>query len=151
MKKIAILTLLFTLACTTTLLSAQVQSTHTPPDPATIAQHRVAFLTTLLSLNSTQQQQATTIFTAAATSGLSIRSQIKTARQSLATAVKSNDSAGINQQSSTIGGLVSQLTSTMATAKAAFYQILTPDQQNKLSQLESQRHGMGFKGMRGEF
>ncbi len=127
------------------------QTTQTPPDPATIAQHRVTFLTTLLSLNSAQQQQATTIFTGAATTALSLHSQMKSARQSLSTAEQNNDTASITQLSSTIGGLVTQMTSTKANAKAAFYQILTPDQKSKLTQLESQRHGMDFKGGRGEF
>jgi Spy/CpxP family protein refolding chaperone len=82
---------------------------------------------------------------------LSLHSQMKTARQNLATAEQNNDTAAIGQISSTIGGLVTQMTSTVANSKAAFYQILTPDQKTKLTQLQSQRHGMGFKGMRGGF
>ncbi len=151
MKKTATIALFLMLAFATSLLSAQTQTSRTPPNPATIAQHRVTFLTTLLSLNSTQQQQATTIFTGAATTALSLHPQMKTARQSLATAEQNNDTAAINQISSTIGGLVTQLVSTKASAKAAFYQILTPDQKAKLTQLESQRQAMGFKGKGGRF
>jgi Spy/CpxP family protein refolding chaperone len=161
MKKIAIFTLLLALACAPSLLLAQTSgtttgttatgTTHTPPSPATIAQHRVNYLTTVLSLTPAQQQQATTFFTEAATTASSVFPQIKTARQSLATAIKSNDTGQINQLSSTIGGYVTQLVTAQATAKAQFYQILTADQQSKLTQLESQRQGMGFKGMRGIF
>jgi Spy/CpxP family protein refolding chaperone len=131
------------------LLSAQAQTSYTSPSPATIAQHRVSYLTTVLSLTPAQQQQATTIFTTAATAASGIRPQMKTARQSLATAVQNNDSASIASLSTTIGGLVGQLVSAKATANAAFYQILTPSQQSTLTQLQSLRHGRGFTGMRG--
>lgn len=109
-----------------------------PPDPATFVQHRVDRLTTLLSLNSTQQQQATTIFTNAATAENSLRTSLKTAHQSLQEAVQKNDSASIDQASATIGNLTAQMTSAQAKADAAFYQILTPDQQTKFTQAESQ-------------
>jgi Spy/CpxP family protein refolding chaperone len=149
MGKTAIGTLLFTLACATTLLSAQTQTTHTPPSPATIAQHRVSYLTTVLSLTSEQQQQATTIFTNAATTASGLHTQIKTARQNLATAVQSDDTGTINQISTTIGNLLAQEISNQANANAAFYKTLTSDQQSKLTQLKSERHGMGFMGRRG--
>ena len=147
MKK-TITTILLMLACATSLLFAQPQTTHTPPSPATIAEHRVSFLTTLLSLTPAQQATATTIFTNAATTASGLRSQLKTAHQSLTTAVQNNDTAGINSLSTTIGGLVAQLVSAQATAKAAFYQTLTPDQQSKLTQLAGERHGMRFMRMR---
>jgi len=51
--------------------------------------------------------------------------------------------------SSVAGNLVAQEISNQANAKAAFYKTLTPDQQSKLTQLESQWHGMGFRGIRG--
>lgn len=148
MRKTAIVTLLVTFALATTLLSAQTQ-THTPPSPATIAQHRVTYLTTLLSLTPQQQQQATTIFTNAATTTSGLRSQLKTARQSLTTAVKNDDTASISQASTTIGNLVAQMISNDATAKAEFYKTLTADQQSKLTQLMSERHQMGFRRMGG--
>jgi Spy/CpxP family protein refolding chaperone len=143
-RKTVIVTLLLTVVCATTFLSTQ-----TSPSPVTIAQHRVSYLTTLLSLGSAQQQQAMTIFTNAATTASGLRTQMKTARQSLATAVKADDTATISQASTTIGNLVAQEISNQAIAKAAFYKTLTPDQQSTLTQLESQRHGIGFDGLRG--
>jgi Spy/CpxP family protein refolding chaperone len=111
-------------------------------------QHRIAFLTTLLTLTTAQQQQATTIFAAAATAAAPLHTSMKAARQALQTAVTGNDAATIDTNAATIGSLTSQLTSVEAKASAAFYQILTPEQQTKLTQFESQGHG-GFGGAMG--
>ena len=129
---------LIALAVASTLLIAQTP----PPSPATMVAHRVDFMTTVLNLTSAQQQQATTIFTNAAAAESGVHESLKTARQSLKTAVTNNDSAGIDQEAATIGSLTAQLTSLQAKANAAFYQILTADQQSKLAKLESQ-HGPG--------
>lgn len=102
-----------------------------------MVQRRVSMLTTLLTLTTAQQQQATTIFTNAATADATVFSSMKTARQNLDTAIKNNDSASIDQLATTIGNLTAQLTSTQAKADAAFYQILTADQQTKYAQLEA--------------
>jgi Spy/CpxP family protein refolding chaperone len=131
--------LLLTSTFVTTLLFSQKLGNQ--PDPATLVQHRVNFLTTILSLTAAQQQQAMTIFTDAATTALTVRSNLKTAHQSLGNAVKSNDISSIDQVSITIGNLTAQQVSTKAKANAAFYQILTPDQQAKFNQIQSQRHG----------
>ena len=90
-------------------------------------------LTALLGLTQSQQQQATTIFAAAVTTHATIKSNMKAARQSLTTAIMNNDSGGIGQASMAIGSLTAQLTAAGANANAAFYQILTTDQKNKLS------------------
>ena len=144
MRKTTIAALLM-LACAASLLFAQSKAGHTPPDPATIAQHRVSFLTTVLSLPPAQQASATTIFTNAATTASGLRAQMKTAHQSLMTAVQNNDTAAINSQSTTIGALVSQMVSAKASANAAFYQLLTPDQQTKFKELQSEHRRWGFK------
>jgi Spy/CpxP family protein refolding chaperone len=111
-------------------------------DAASMVQRRVNFLTTLLSLTNNQQTEATTILTNAAASAAVVRTSLRTARQSLADGVTRNDSATIDQASTTIGNLTAQLTSTEAKSDAAFYQILTPDQQTKFNQLKSQRGPM---------
>jgi len=124
-----------TSAFSTSLLFAQGSSgPSNPPDPAKMVQWRVDRLTKQLGLNATQQSEATTIFTNAATQGASIPSSMKAARDSLRTAVQNNDLNAITQVSQTIGGLTSDLTSIEAKAEAALYQILTPDQQAKLGQ-----------------
>lgn len=110
-------------------------------DPATHIQRHVQHLTTVLSLTPTQQQQATTIFTNAMNGQSSIHNDMKTAHENLQTAIKNNDQNAITQASNTIGNLTAQMIAAHAKAQAAFYQILNPDQQNKLNQLESEGHG----------
>jgi len=120
------------------------QNPPAPPDPATMAQHRVRFLTTMLSLTTQQQQQAMAIFTNAASALGPAHETMKTAHDALRTAVKNNDLAAITQASATIGNLVAEATATQAKADAAFNALLTPDQQAKFTQLEAgghMRHG----------
>ncbi len=145
MRKLSI-ALFVTLVCGASPLLAQ--NPPAPPDPAARAQHRVQYLTTVLNLTAAQQQQATTIFTNAANSGSTLRDSMKTAHQALDTAIKNNDSAGIEQAATNIGNLMAQRIAAEAKANAAFYQILTPDQRNKMDQLKAERpggfgHGMG--------
>jgi Spy/CpxP family protein refolding chaperone len=112
------------------------QGPRNPPNPANMVQRRINFLTTFLSLASNQQTEATTILTSATQAEAVVGSSLRTARQSLADAVTKNDTNAIDQASATIGNLTAQLTSIEAKADAAFYQILTPDQQTKLSLLK---------------
>jgi Spy/CpxP family protein refolding chaperone len=121
-------------------------SSGTPPTPADMAQRRVNMLTTVLGLTTAQQQQASTIFTNMATAEATLRASMKAAHQTLNDAVKTNNLAAIDQASTAIGNLTAQSTSTSAKARAAFYQILTADQQAKLSQMQSQGHGFGGPG-----
>lgn len=118
-------------------------------DPATHIQRHVQHLTTLLSLTPAQQQQATTIFTNAMSGGASFHTDMKTAHQNLQTAIKNNDQNGITQAATNIGNLTSQMIASHAKAQAAFYQILTPDQQTKMNELESEHKGMGGMGFGG--
>ena len=126
---------------------AFAQRNGNPPDPAARAQHRVSFLTTLLTLTTSQQQQATAIFTNAAGVEAATHGSFKTAHQGLADAIKANNTANIDQIATTIGNLTAQMASNHAKAEAAFYQILSPEQQAKLTQFESQNHGHGEWGM----
>src|SRR5258708_13125553 len=71
----------------------------TPPDPATMAQHQVERLTTLLSLTTAQASQATTIFTNAATTAAALQTTLGTDRTSLQAAIKSNAATTIDQLS----------------------------------------------------
>lgn len=87
----------------------------------------------LLTLTTSQKQQAATIFTSAAGTGASIRTNLKTARKELRTAVQNNDVNGISQAATTLGTVTSQHISNGARANAALFQLLTPDQQAKFS------------------
>ncbi|HLJ88893.1 MAG TPA: Spy/CpxP family protein refolding chaperone [Candidatus Angelobacter sp.] len=128
--------------------SANPSAPPNPPNPAARAQHRVKFLTNKLSLTAQQQQQALTIFTNASSSEQTMHGSMKTAHQNLQNAIKSNDTAGIEQASNTIGNLMAQTTAAHAKAQAAFYQILTPDQQSKLSEMEKDGPRGFFHGHR---
>lgn len=124
------------------------QTTGAGPNPANMAQRRVKFLTTLLTLNSTQQQQAVTIFTNSTTANQGTMASMKTARQSLQTAIQNNDANGLSQAATTIGNLTAQSTLANAQAEAAFYQILTPQQQTQYTQYQTEgrgRFGPGFR------
>ena len=129
------LLLIIGLAASSVLLA---QKSGGPPDPATHIQRHVQRLTTLLSLTPAQQQQATTIFTNTVNGEASLHNDMKTAHENLQTAIQNNDQNGIAAAATTIGNLTSQMIAAHAKAQAAFYQILTPDQQTKFSQLESE-------------
>lgn len=134
---------LLTVACFAASLWAQTP--HTPPSPADRVQHEVKFLTTLLNLNSSQQTQATSIFTAAAASEAALRDSTRTAHQTLDTAIKNNDSTAIDQATATLGQLQGQQMAIEAKAHAAFVQILSADQQTKFATLRGP-HGGGPRG-----
>ncbi len=146
MKKFT--TILIATAFSAALIFAQTPTTTTGTTASTHSpvQHQVAFLTTMLSLTADQQQQATTVFTAAATANSGLRSQEKTAHAALNTAVQNNDAAGIEAAATTLGNLTTQSVANQAKARAAFYQILTSDQKTKYNQFNSQNH-FGGPGM----
>jgi Spy/CpxP family protein refolding chaperone len=118
-----------------------------PPDQGKMAQRRIDFLTKQLSLTPQQQQQATSIFSDAGNNAKATRDQMRTAHDNLKAAIQKNDAAGIEQAANTIGSLNTQMVLAHAKAQAAFYQILTPEQQAKMNDLESRhrRGGMGWR------
>jgi Spy/CpxP family protein refolding chaperone len=111
-------------------------------------QNRVKFMTAQLGLTAEQQSQATAIFTNAQTSESTLRASLKIAHQGLNDAVKSNNTVGIEQLSATVGNLAAQLALAQSKARAAFYQILAPEQRAKLDQLESQHWRAAWPGSR---
>jgi Spy/CpxP family protein refolding chaperone len=104
----------------------------------------VAYLTTVLSLTSAQQQQAKTIFMNAANANSAVFANLKTERQNLSKAVSGNEPAGsITKLSDTIGTDVGKLVANRAMASEQFHKILTEEQQKKLTQLRHEVHGWG--------
>jgi Spy/CpxP family protein refolding chaperone len=114
-----------------------------PPDPATMVQMKVAHLTALLTLNTAQQTQASTLFGNAVTASQNIHTSLQTNRDSLTAAIKANNSASIDQLAASMGTLQGQLTSINAKADAAFRALLTADQQTAY---DSMPHGPGGPG-----
>jgi Spy/CpxP family protein refolding chaperone len=116
-----------------------------------MVQHRVAYLTTVLTLTSAQQTQITNLMTTAATGNSTNRTAMKTAHDALKTAIHANDAAGMEAASNNIATLMSQEMLAHAKTEAAIYQLLTPEQQTKMNALEAERgpeHGgpRGFGG-----
>jgi Spy/CpxP family protein refolding chaperone len=109
-----------------------------PPSAGEMVQHQVKTFTALLNLTSLEQQQAKTIYASAAKAEQTLHEGEKQAREALRVAVRNNDTSAIDQVSATLGQSMAESTSIRAKADAAFYQILTPEQQSRLSDLESQ-------------
>jgi Spy/CpxP family protein refolding chaperone len=144
MKKIAIPSLLAFAFLAVLAAQTTTPTPPTSPDPSLMVQHRVDFLTQKLGLSTTQQQQATTIFTNVMTSQKSLHDQMHTAHQTLQTAISNNDAASIDQAANSIGNLTGQSVSLHAKAQAAFLQILNPQQQSTYNQMMQQHEGLGF-------
>ena len=118
-----------------------------PPNPAQMAANHISRLATLLNLNASQQAQATTIFKDQHTATSGTFSSMRAARTALQAAVENNDVSAISAQAAQIGSLTTQEVENRAKAEAAFYAILTPDQQAKYKQLQSMHGGPeGFGG-----
>jgi Spy/CpxP family protein refolding chaperone len=120
-----------------------VMTSSTPPDPATVVANQVSRLTSRLTLTTAQAAQATTIFTNALTAITPLQTALSGYRTSLQAAVKSNATATIDQLAASIGTTTGQITSIQNKADAAFYVILTADQQTILNA------SGGFGGGRG--
>lgn len=133
-------------AWTSVFAYGQTTTPPTPPTPAQIAANQVARLTTLLDLNSTQQASATTIFTTEQSTLATLRTSMQTARTALQTAITSDDTTTIGTESTQIGTLTAQEVLAQASASAAFYAILTADQQSKYSTLGPLGGGPGGFG-----
>ncbi len=122
------------------------QRTHTPPTPAQQVANKVARLTALLTLTTSQQATATMIFTTEQSALAPIAASMKTARTALKTAVEANDTGGIAIQAAAIGGLTTQEVQAQSTANADFYAILTPAQQAQYKKLGAFGGGFGRGG-----
>ena len=104
--------------------------------------NKVDRLTKLLGLSSTQAGEATTIFTNSLNLVTPLETTLHTDRQSMQTAVKTNDVATVESLSTNIGSLEGQMLAIQNKADAAFYAMLNPTQQNTLNQ--SHGFGRGF-------
>ncbi|MGA2212257.1 MAG: Spy/CpxP family protein refolding chaperone [Bryobacteraceae bacterium] len=98
-----------------------------------------AFLSAYLNLTPAQQAQEKSIFQAARESAHPLRQQLRQTRQSLQAAVQASDTAQIQQLANTEGSELGQLLAIRGTAMARVHQLLTPEQQQKLSELQQAR------------
>jgi hypothetical protein len=120
---------IFSVAIALSMALVFAQGPGTPPDPQTMAQMRVNFLSVQLTLTDAQKATALGIYTSAYTASQTIQSSLQTNRQSISAAIIANNTATIDQLSLASGTLNGQLTAINAKAEAAFYVILTIDQQ----------------------
>jgi Spy/CpxP family protein refolding chaperone len=125
---------------------AQAQTEHTPPSPAKIAQHQVQHYTTLLSLNSSQVEQATSIFNAEAATHSSTWASEKAAHQALEAAIKAGDKETIQSTAAKLGQISGEALASHALAEAQFYALLDTDQKTKFGELEKEHMGFGGPG-----
>ena len=97
-----------------------------------------AFLSSL-NLTPAQRAQEKSIFQEARQSAQPLRQQLRETRQSLRAAVQANNTAQIQQLAQTEGSEQGQLMAIRSTAMAKVYQTLTPEQQQKLNDLQRAR------------
>jgi len=90
-------------------------------------------------LNDSQKAQAKTVFQQARQSAQPIRQQLMDTRKSLRAAVEANDTAQIQKLTATEGNEMGQLMAIRSTAFAKVYQTLSPDQKQKLTELQQAR------------
>ena len=117
-------------------LSRPKSSHKIPKNDARKAKY-IRSLSAALTLSPGQEQQADAIYSNALTARATLHASLKTARHNLHNAVKRMDSSLIDQLSSMVGNIRAQKVAAGANANAAFYRILTPDQQSKLIKFQS--------------
>ena len=111
-----------------------------------MVQRRVEMLTTVLGLTDSQKTQALKIFTEAQTAATTARAKITTYQDAMTAGVKKHDLTAIEQAAAALGTIHGNVLAINAKADAAFYIILTPDQQAKYDKMP---HGAGMGGMGG--
>jgi Spy/CpxP family protein refolding chaperone len=99
-------------------------------------------LTRQLGLSADQAAKALTIFTNSLTAIQPLQTSMRQARQAAAAAVKTNETATIEHQATSIGLVTGQIAAVELKAEAGFYQILTAEQKAKMDQ-GGGRMGMG--------
>ena len=102
MKKTALLLALTCALLAAPAMFAQAPAADAPPENVAahgqrMIQHRVAFMTTVLSLTTAQQAQVKSVLTAAVANGSTTHGSMKTAHDNLKTAIHANDAAGMEQ------------------------------------------------------
>ena len=118
-------------------LSTCLRAQSTPPTPAQMAQREVQQYSSLLTLTSEQQEQALTIYTAAATTTEPLQTSERTLHQTLETAITTGEASVISQTAASLGQINGEITAARALADAKFYQLLTADQQTRFTALKN--------------
>ena len=135
MKKTAIALLLACVFAAPAAFSQESDAASTAPNEAVrgahMVQHRVAYLTTVLSLTSAQQTQVTNISHQRSDESLHSAHQHENRDTNLQNAIRSNDAAAMEQAANSLGTLAAQEALAHAKTEAAIYQVLTPISRRK--------------------
>jgi Spy/CpxP family protein refolding chaperone len=108
---------------------------------------RLEFLTTYLSLTSSQQLAVKTIFDAEEAAAKTAMTSLQTAQDALTAADKQGQSDyQLDQLAATVGARFGDLAAIHAKAEAKFYAILTSDQQAKYDKLFTMGLSRAFAG-----
>lgn len=113
-----------------------LKSTYKVPKSAAKQTKYINSLSVLLALTAVQQEQATALFASAAATSVSLHASLKAARKALSDGIRNNDTGGISHAAAALGAMTGQHAFNGAVANAAFFQLLNPDQQAKLSQFQ---------------
>lgn len=106
-----------------------------PPHPG--GPRHIDGLAKRLSLTEAQKEKATALYDTAGKSSETLHAGIRQAHEALRTAVRKNDTVGIDRAALQIGTLTAQQMSIQSKADAAFRQSLAPDQQEKLDAMQT--------------
>ena len=120
---------------TSSLFGQAVTKTPTPPAVLQAVDQEVARLTTLLTLDPSQQAAATSYFITEETALLSLNASLTTAQAMMIAAVESNDHYALTDAATEIGALVAKEALVRGTAEAAFNAILNAEQKLKYKQM----------------
>ena len=144
MKKVIVAFLLASAFATPAMFARQGRGN--PPDPTTFVNRRVQHLATLLDLNPSQAQTATTAFTTAATVNAALETQLRTAHETLRADIQGG-SGNLGTDAAAVANLEGQILANNAAAEKTFWASLTSAQQDKLKALGPE--GFGGRGLGG--
>ena len=91
---------------------------------------------TVLGMTPTQKDETQTAFEQARQKAMPIEQELRTTRQSLESAIRSDDTAQIQRLATVEGQEIGQLAAIRSTAVAKVYKTLTPDQRTKADALQ---------------
>lgn len=127
---------ILTVCAAAVVLTASAQIPNPPSGFPTQPPSRVEFLTRHLSLSSSQQTEAKTIFDAENAAIKPLMAALQQAQSALTTAAKQGQSdSELDQLAEPVGACLGNIAAVHAKAERQFYAILTPEQQTKYDKL----------------
>jgi Spy/CpxP family protein refolding chaperone len=130
--------------------TAAPKADHRPANRQEWMQRRFDRMATQLNLTDAQKTQAQAIFKESHESAKQLAPQLKQNHESLAQAVKANNTADIERFAAEQGRLMGKMVAIHSEAFAKIYQTLTPEQRVKADQMKEHFRGMHqrFQGRR---